>query len=148
MRDTPIVVLDEPTSFLDVQAEQDVFKRFRHLAAGKTTILISHRLSTVRMADRIYVLQDGRIAESGRHDELIARGAGLCAALRDPGVVVPMTMPSPLSAQDGSLLLYCLGIRRPEWERHRPADADDWRIGRRSFARPEGMASSRCSTID
>ena len=74
VRDTPIVVLDEPTSFLDVQAERDVFERFRHLAAGKTTILISHRLSTVRMADRIYVLQDGRIVESGRHDELIARG--------------------------------------------------------------------------
>ena len=65
VRDTPIVVLDEPTSFLDVQAERDVFERFRHLAAGKTTILISHRLSTVRMADRIYVLQDGRSPRVG-----------------------------------------------------------------------------------
>jgi ATP-binding cassette subfamily B protein len=74
VRDTQIVVLDEPTSFLDVQAEHEVFNRFRQLAAGKSTILISHRLSTVRMADRIYVLEDGRIAESGRHDELIRRG--------------------------------------------------------------------------
>lgn len=75
VRDTQVVVLDEPTSFLDVQAEHEVFTRFRQLAAGRSTILISHRLSTVRMADRIFVLEDGRIVESGRHDELIRRGA-------------------------------------------------------------------------
>jgi ATP-binding cassette subfamily B protein len=74
VRDAQIVVLDEPTSFLDVQTEHDVFNRFRRLAAGRSTILISHRLSTVRMADRIYVLDDGRIAESGGHDELMRRG--------------------------------------------------------------------------
>jgi len=74
VRDTQIVVLDEPTSFLDVQSEHEVFDRFRRLAVGRSTILISHRLSTVRMADRIYLLDDGRIAESGRHDELIRRG--------------------------------------------------------------------------
>jgi ATP-binding cassette, subfamily B, bacterial len=74
VRDTQIVVLDEPTSFLDVHAEHEVFNRFRQLAAGRSTILISHRLSTVRMADCIYVLEDGRIAESGGHDDLIRRG--------------------------------------------------------------------------
>jgi ATP-binding cassette subfamily B protein len=74
VRDAQIVVLDEPTSFLDVEAEHEVFTRFRRLAAGRSTILISHRLSTVRMADCIYLLEDGRIAESGRHDELIRRG--------------------------------------------------------------------------
>ena len=91
VRDTQIVVLDEPTSFLDVQAEHEVFNRFRQLAAGRSTILISHRLSTVRMADRIYVLEDGRITESGRHDELIRRGRRLRASLRDAGAVVPVT---------------------------------------------------------
>jgi ATP-binding cassette, subfamily B, bacterial len=74
VRNAQIVVLDEPTSFLDVQAEHEVFDRFRRLAAGRSTILISHRLSTVRMADCIYVLEDGRIAESGAHESLIRRG--------------------------------------------------------------------------
>jgi ATP-binding cassette subfamily B protein len=74
VRDAQIVVLDEPTSFLDVEAEHEVFTRFRRLAEGRSTILISHRLSTVRMADCIYLLEDGRIAERGRHDELMRRG--------------------------------------------------------------------------
>ena len=74
VRDAQIVVLDEPTSFLDVQAEYEVFDRFRRLATGRSTILISHRLSTVRTADCIYVLEGGRIAESGGHDDLIRRG--------------------------------------------------------------------------
>ncbi len=72
MRRAPIVVLDEPTSALDAQAEFEVFEQFRQLMRGRSTILISHRLSTVRMADRIYVLDGGRIIESGSHDELIA----------------------------------------------------------------------------
>jgi ATP-binding cassette subfamily B protein len=80
MRDTQLVVLDEPTSALDVMAEHEVFERFRQIIAGKSAILISHRLSTIRMADRIYVLDSGCIAESGSHDELMARG-GLYAKL-------------------------------------------------------------------
>lgn len=74
VRDAQILVLDEPTSALDPAAEYEVFCRFRQLAAGRTTILISHRFSTVRMADRIYVLTNGRFSESGSHDELLARG--------------------------------------------------------------------------
>lgn len=74
MRDAQILVLDEPTSSMDAKAEYEVFQRFRQLVAGRTAILISHRFSTVRMADRIYVLRHGRIIESGTHDELVRAG--------------------------------------------------------------------------
>jgi ATP-binding cassette subfamily B protein len=74
LREAQIIVLDEPTSALDARAEYEVFNKFRQLAAGHTVILISHRFSTVRMADRIYVLEDGRIIESGTHDELVRLG--------------------------------------------------------------------------
>ena len=70
-RDAPFIVLDEPTASLDARAEHELFARMRGLLAGRTVLLISHRFSSVRSADRIYVLQDGRIVESGRHDELM-----------------------------------------------------------------------------
>jgi ATP-binding cassette subfamily B protein len=70
-RDAPILVLDEPTSALDARAEYEVFERFRELARGRTAILVSHRFSTVRLADRIFVLADGQIIERGTHEELV-----------------------------------------------------------------------------
>jgi len=69
-----ILVLDEPTAALDAEAEQAVFDRFRALAQGRTTIVISHRFPTVRMADRILVLEGGHVVEEGTHGELVARG--------------------------------------------------------------------------
>lgn len=74
MRDAQILVLDEPTAALDARAEHQVFQRFTELTAGKMAVLISHRFSTVRMADRILVLDDGRVIEDGSHEQLVGRG--------------------------------------------------------------------------
>jgi ATP-binding cassette subfamily B protein len=71
MREADVIVLDEPTAALDARAEYEVFQRFRDLSRGRTALLISHRFSTVRMADRIIVLENGRVAESGSHGELL-----------------------------------------------------------------------------
>jgi ATP-binding cassette subfamily B protein len=73
LRDAQLLVLDEPTAALDARSEYEVFQRFADLTAGRTALLISHRFSTVRMADRIVVLADGRIAEEGSHAALMAR---------------------------------------------------------------------------
>jgi ATP-binding cassette subfamily B protein len=74
MRDGEVLVLDEPTSALDAEREYEIFQRFRDLTEGKIAVLISHRFSTVRMADRIAVIEDGQISELGSHAELLARG--------------------------------------------------------------------------
>ncbi len=71
MRDAQLIVLDEPTSALDARAEHEVFKRFTSLIEGKMAVLISHRFSTVRMADRILFLERGRMIEYGSHQELL-----------------------------------------------------------------------------
>jgi len=74
MRDADLLILDEPTAALDARSEFEVFERFKELSAGKTAVLISHRFSTVRMADRILVLDGGRIEEVGTHVDLLAAG--------------------------------------------------------------------------
>lgn len=74
MRDAPILVLDEPTAALDAQAEYELFSRMRSLTQGKTGLFISHRFSTVRLADRIVVLEGGAVIEQGSHDELLLAG--------------------------------------------------------------------------
>lgn len=72
MRSAPVVVLDEPTSSIDAEAEADIFGRLQEIAAGATTLLIAHRFSTVRMADRILVIKHGQIIEDGTHQHLLA----------------------------------------------------------------------------
>ncbi len=74
VRDAEILVCDEPTSALDPQAEWDVFQHIKQLAQGRAVILVSHRFSTVRTADRIHIFDQGRIVESGTHDELVTLG--------------------------------------------------------------------------
>ncbi len=73
MRDAQLLILDEPTSALDARAEHEVFLRFADLIAGKSAVLISHRFSTVRMADRILFLENGQLKELGSHEELVAQ---------------------------------------------------------------------------
>jgi ATP-binding cassette subfamily B protein len=74
LRDAQVLILDEPTAALDARSEFEVFQRFAELTSGKSALFISHRFSTVRMADRIVVLEHGRIAEDGNHEKLISLG--------------------------------------------------------------------------
>jgi len=73
MRDAQILILDEPTAALDAAAEYDLFARFADLTKGRMAVLISHRFSTVRMCDRIIVLEQGRVHEEGSHEQLILK---------------------------------------------------------------------------
>jgi ATP-binding cassette, subfamily B, bacterial len=73
MKNAQLLILDEPTAALDARAEYEVFQRFSELTKGKTAVLISHRFSTVRMADRILVLNKGELLEMGSHEELLKK---------------------------------------------------------------------------
>jgi len=79
LRDAQLLILDEPTAALDARSEFEVFERFAELTYGKMALLISHRFSTVRMADRIVVLEGGRLVEEGSHDKLVALGGRYAA---------------------------------------------------------------------
>jgi ATP-binding cassette subfamily B protein len=82
LRESPILVLDEPTASLDARQEYEVFRQFNKLTQGKTTVLISHRFSSIRMAEHIFVIQNGRLAGHGTHDELLASNAGYAELFR------------------------------------------------------------------
>lgn len=98
-RDAPIVIWDEPTAPLDARAEAAVYEALRHMATGRTVVLITHRLASVRHVDRIYLLHEGRLVEQGSHDELIALGGryaelfDLQARLHATPLTAPPTTP-------------------------------------------------------
>jgi ATP-binding cassette subfamily B protein len=79
LRDAQLLILDEPTAALDARSELEVFERFAELTSGKMALLISHRFSTVRMADRIVVLEAGKLVEEGSHTQLISLGGRYAA---------------------------------------------------------------------
>jgi ABC-type multidrug transport system fused ATPase/permease subunit len=80
LKDAPILILDEPTSSIDSRTEAVILEALERLMEGRTTFIVAHRLSTIRHADRILVVSDGRIAEQGEHEELIGSG-GLYSVL-------------------------------------------------------------------
>lgn len=81
LRNSPILLLDEATSALDNESEQQVQAALEELVQGRTTIVVAHRLSTIRKADKIYVLEDGRITQEGKHAALLKKKAGTYARL-------------------------------------------------------------------
>lgn len=97
MKDAPILLLDEATSALDTESEAQVQAALERLMAGRTTILIAHRLSTVKNADRIYVIDKGRVVETGSHAELV-RAGGLYARLAKA-----QDLDHPAPDQDGEI---------------------------------------------
>ncbi|MDQ3385525.1 MAG: ATP-binding cassette domain-containing protein, partial [Actinomycetota bacterium] len=98
LKDAPILLLDEPTSALDANTEADFLTSLEELMAGRTVVIVAHRLSTIRAADRIYVLEAGKVVETGTHRELLFNG-GAYRSLHDRQVldpsVEPATTPAP-----------------------------------------------------
>lgn len=82
LRDAPVLLLDEATSALDAQSERLVQQALDDLSAGRTTLVIAHRLATVRQADKIVVIEAGRVVEQGSHDQLIARDGAYAALVK------------------------------------------------------------------
>jgi subfamily B ATP-binding cassette protein MsbA len=99
LKDSPILILDEATSSLDAESEHLVQEALSNLMANRTSIVIAHRLSTVQRADLIVVLERGRIVESGRHDELLARPGGAYAKLYAMQLVAGRRLAEPSTGQ-------------------------------------------------
>jgi ABC-type multidrug transport system fused ATPase/permease subunit len=89
LKDAPILLLDEPTSSVDAENEELIQEALRRLARGRTTLVVAHRLSTVADADRIVVLEDGRVVESGRHAELLATGGAYARLIAAQQITEP-----------------------------------------------------------
>jgi ATP-binding cassette subfamily B protein len=102
MSPAQILVLDEPTSSLDPSAEEQVFRNLQQLAQGRTAIIISHRLSTVRSADCIYFMKSGRIIEQGKHEELLAKKGEYARLIPDPSSALSMKRGSCALLEPGS----------------------------------------------
>ena len=97
IKNAPIILLDEATAALDSESELQVREAMEHLCQGRTTLAIAHRLHTVSHADCIYVVEDGRAVESGRHDELLRDGRPLCVVL--PPAAQGSRKPAALSSR-------------------------------------------------
>ena len=102
MREAQLLILDEPTAALDARAEYEVFVRFNQLMAGRMAVVISHRFSTVRMADRIVVLGDGRVIEEGTHEDAARARRALRRAVRDAGGGLSLSAPQAGAATSSS----------------------------------------------
>jgi ATP-binding cassette subfamily B protein len=98
-RESQLLVVDEPTSALDAVAEADLFEKLRALVRGRAALLISHRFSTVRMADRIYVVEDGQVLESGSHEDLLGLGGKYASLFRMQAA--PYQEPTPTTPSSG-----------------------------------------------
>jgi ATP-binding cassette subfamily B protein len=96
LKDAPVLILDEATSSVDNETEAAIQRSLQRVAQDRTTIVIAHRLSTVRHADRIYVLDKGRVCEVGKHDELLGRD-GLYASLWKVQTGEVLATPTPTS---------------------------------------------------
>jgi subfamily B ATP-binding cassette protein MsbA len=90
LRDTPIVILDEPTSALDAESEELIKQALKRMLEGRTALIIAHRLSTIQHADRVVVIDDGRIVEQGRHEELLQSPSGLYRRYADQQIAAQM----------------------------------------------------------
>ncbi len=102
LKNPPVVILDEATSSVDVVTEKQIQRGLENLVKGRTTLVIAHRLSTVRHADQIVFLQGGRIIERGSHDELLAAGGPYATLCRHQENLIPEDFAASEDAADGS----------------------------------------------